>query len=71
MLRARVSFTVFDKGIPRTLREGDLVADDDPLVRTHAALLEPARPAEQSRDISFVEQATAAPGEHRRTPPRK
>lgn len=44
-------------GLPRVVREGDLVGEDDPLVRTHRGLLQPV--------TEFIEQTTQGPGEKR------
>lgn len=45
----------------RLITQGDLVEDDDPILRTHGALF--ADPNALAREQ--VEQATAAPGERR------
>ena len=53
-LRARESFFAFVKGISRQIRAGELVKNNDPVVKGRESLFE-----------SPVEQATAAPGEKR------
>lgn len=60
------SFTVEVGGTPVAYRKGELVDPDDPIARTHRAMLETftfPHPVKRSR---MVEQATAAPGERRR-----
>jgi len=52
-------FAVFNQdGIPRAYASGQLVLPDDPIVRSHGHMLEPAE--------TGIEQATASPGERRR-----
>jgi hypothetical protein len=56
--RVRESFAVYDgAGNPRVLPAGAFIKGDDPLVRTHKALLQPIS--------QHIEQATAGPGEIR------
>lgn len=56
--RVREPFAVFDAaGTPRVVVKDELLSEDDPLVATHRALLQPV--------TEYVEQATAAPGEAR------
>lgn len=50
-------------GQPKLVTVGDLLTEDDPIVRATPGLF---RPIEE-----FVEQATAAPGEKRTRAPRK
>lgn len=57
-LRARESFFAFVKGISRQIRAGELVKNNDPVVKGREALFTDA-------SESPVEQATAAPGEKR------
>lgn len=63
--RCRAAFTVWNPdGMPRVVAGGDLVDDQDPILKTHGHLFEDvdAYVAERS---SQVEQATAEPGERR------
>lgn len=60
------SFTLEVGGTPVAYRKGEIVDPDDPIVRTHRALLEPFRYPHPVRRAAAVEQATAAPGERRR-----
>lgn len=53
---ARIAITTAWVPGNRLITRGDLVADDDPILRTHGALF---------ADPDLVEQATAAPGERR------
>lgn len=56
--RVRESFAVSDKsGMPRVLQVGSFIKGDDPLVKTHKALLQPIS--------EHIEQTTASPGEQR------
>ena len=61
-----------EDGSPVNLREGDVWAADDPIVRFHPDLFsaEPPAPSFPRRTVAVVEQATAAPGEKRNTRPR-
>ena len=47
------------------LREGDVWAENDPLVKARPDLFS-TTPVSVHRTVPFVEQATAAPGEKRR-----
>lgn len=59
LYRAKEGFAVpGPDGIPRMVVNGALIRGDDPLVKTHLGLLEPASNA-------AIESATAAPGERR------
>lgn len=70
-LRVREAFAVPQGGISRVMRPGDLVRDDDPIVKGREGLFEPIESA-VSRNEVRVEQATGAPGEKRSiTPPAK
>lgn len=56
--RALSSFAVpIAGGYPRVIHEGDLIAEDDPLVSSHRGLFQPVD--------EFIEQTTQAPGEKR------
>lgn len=56
--RASSSFAVpGPDGLPRVIREGDIVAEDDPVVKTNRGNLQPM--------TEHIEQATKAPGEVR------
>lgn len=56
--RVRESFAVSDKGgMPRVLAQGAFVKGDDPLVKTHRALLQPM--------TEYIDQTTASPGDQR------
>lgn len=55
--RAKESFAVAADGWPRVIGAGTLIADDDPIVKTHRGLLQPVS--------EYIEQTTARPGEHR------
>ena len=57
-------------GTPHVIPGGALVQDDDPILKTHAAMFEPvetftARRAAAVTSFSAVETATAEPGELR------
>ncbi len=61
VLRVRESFTFDDAaGVPRVFRKGEIVRGDDPAVKGHESLFEPAVSAARA-----VEVTTAAPGERR------
>jgi hypothetical protein len=56
------------------IQKGDLVDDGDPIYRKHRDMFEEPRarrygPVERTPEQAPVEQATAAPGEHRHTHP--
>ena len=55
--------TAFAVGPARSYAEGDLIADDDPVLKGREALVEEVGVA--------IERATAAPGEKRTTPRKK
>ena len=62
--RAKTSFVVAvskKHPVKRVITEGTVIADNDPLVKTHADLLETG----EDFLARGVEQATAAPGEKR------
>jgi hypothetical protein len=54
---SRFGFAVYYDGVPRHIRRGDVVAGDDPILKTHAAQFQPVD--------SLIEKATAWPGERR------
>ncbi|HEX9991346.1 MAG TPA: hypothetical protein VGB14_00320 [Acidimicrobiales bacterium] len=58
--RVRESFAVPHEGFPRVYPAGRLISADDPLVATHAHLLQPVD--------EVMEQATSGPGERRNIP---
>lgn len=68
---------VYVDGRPRVIPGGALVADDDPILKTHRAQFEPVETytarvaAAASSPASAVETATAAPGEARTVVPPK
>ena len=60
--KATDSFTVAQKGtFNRVIREGEVVAADDTILRTHRHLFTPLG----EERLAGVERATAAPGESR------
>lgn len=61
--RASSPFIMFNAGIPRAVRVGDLVADDDPAYEGREQHFEPVEVA--AARMAGVESATAVPGEHR------
>jgi hypothetical protein len=70
ILRCTESFAVMNGHIPRVLRAGDTVYDNDPVVKGHEASFEPLE--DHIARVTSVEAATAAPGEKRSvTRPRK
>jgi len=55
---------------PRVISGGTLIADDDPILKTHAQFFEPVESFTSRRDsvprsVGAVETATAEPGEQR------
>lgn len=70
ILRVREPFAVDWRGVHRVLRAGDLLDENDPIIKGREAFFEAVEVA-SSRDAARVEQASAAPGELRRvTTPR-
>ncbi|MFB6943192.1 hypothetical protein ACFWGL_17140 [Streptomyces sp. NPDC060286] len=68
-LRCTRSFSAYIHGVPRVVRAGQLVEDDDPIVTGREASFESVD-AHLAARRPRVEQATAAPGEPRDlTPP--
>ena len=71
--RCTGGFAVWSDGRPRVFSGGALVADDDPILKTHGASFEPVetytarRSAAPQSASAAVETATAAPGEARQT----
>ena len=61
--RCTESFAVFVDGVPLVYSEGAEVLGDDPILRTHSAMFEPA--AARLVRAGRVERATAEPGEKR------
>lgn len=65
VFRAKEAFTFTSRsGVPRIIRPGDLVTDDDPDFRGREHLFEPAVSAANRA----AETASAAPGERRSRP---
>lgn len=69
-LRCTKSFSAYVDGSPRVVRAGQLVEDDDPIVKGREASFESVD-AHLAARRPRVEQATADPGEQRNltTPP--
>ena len=61
--RCKDAFAFWVDGVPRVIREGDLVDDLDVAYRDHKSYFENVRASNPS---GAVERATAAPGEKRR-----
>jgi hypothetical protein len=71
LLRCTEAFSVWQGGIPRVLRPGDVVEDSDSCVEGRERYFEPIE-VQVERDRTRLEAATAAPGEKRtRTAPRR
>ncbi|MGH7490341.1 MAG: hypothetical protein ACREMY_32740, partial [bacterium] len=65
--RCKTPFAFFTNGVPRVVREGDLVEDTDDAYRDHKSHFETVRASNVLR--AAFERATAAPGEKRRLSP--
>jgi len=64
--RATQPFTAYVDGMPRVVRAGDLVEDNDPVLQGRAHLFENVEThVAQNQPRPPVESATAAPGEQR------
>ncbi|NYV72983.1 hypothetical protein [Streptomyces sp. UH6] len=63
--RATQPFTAYLDGVPRVVRTGDLVQDDDPVLKGRERLFEDVDAHVAQRAPRTVEQATADPGEPR------
>lgn len=70
VLRCTSAFAVFNGNVPRVLRPGDLVVDDDPAVKGRETYFEPVEASAERHSVR-VEQATAEPGERRARGPLK
>lgn len=68
-VRVRESFSFDFKGVPTTLREGELYEDAHPFMKGREQMFEPAddaaRTAATPATVYTSETATAAPGEAR------
>lgn len=65
-LKVRESFAVFRDGIPQHYVAGELVADDDPVGKSHKHLMTETTYRDRTGVVPpVVEQATSAPGEKR------
>jgi hypothetical protein len=66
VLRVKEGFSFDHRGVPVTLRTGELLEDTDPWVKGHEAQFEPAE-SSAVRPLSgaAVETATAGPAERR------
>jgi len=62
--RCKSSFAASVRGVPRVMKTGALVNDDDPILKGREHLFEDAELHVQER-ASRVEQATAEPGRRR------
>ena len=63
VLRCTSPFAVQEGVVPRVLRAGDLVDENDPAVKGREGMFEPVE--------TTVERATSAPGERRMLPKRR
>lgn len=62
VMRCIEPFVFWTDGVPRAIRTGDLVDDDDAAYVKHRAHFEGVK----ASNVPAVERATAAPGERRR-----
>jgi len=65
VLRCTEAFAFSDKGVERVVRPGDLVDQNDPLVKGREQWFETVEANVHRMTDRTVEQATAAPGEKR------